>query len=317
MYCDGYGVRLAARLIGLPVPHRMTGADWIWGIAAHVPGVRALALPAGVGPRRLDRGGGEAAPLVPAAGGARHPPRLLRPRRPPLRARAGAHRRAPAGRSARGHGHAPAGDVGRGERRPHRGLRRVDRRRAVRLRGRRGAARAPLDRRQRPRVDLPPGGGAAADVAALPAGQPNLPLPRAAASGVAGARADAGAGRWRPRHRRARDRRQLRREGRGRGARRAARRRGPARARIRGRVRARAAAAAGGNAAPPVDPGAAHRLRGRGPRPHGARLRPGPARRVGRARPGRRAGRGRSAPGARREPRPNAAGRSPGLHSSR
>ncbi len=34
VYCDGYGVRLAARLIGLPVPHRMTGADWIWGLAA-------------------------------------------------------------------------------------------------------------------------------------------------------------------------------------------------------------------------------------------------------------------------------------------
>ncbi len=34
VYCDGYGVRLAARLIGLPVPHRMTGADWIWAVAA-------------------------------------------------------------------------------------------------------------------------------------------------------------------------------------------------------------------------------------------------------------------------------------------
>ena len=34
VYCDGYGVRLAARLIGLQVPFRMTGADWIWGIAA-------------------------------------------------------------------------------------------------------------------------------------------------------------------------------------------------------------------------------------------------------------------------------------------
>jgi len=34
VYCDGYGVRLAARLIGLRVPFRMTGADWIWGIAA-------------------------------------------------------------------------------------------------------------------------------------------------------------------------------------------------------------------------------------------------------------------------------------------
>jgi N-acetylglucosaminyldiphosphoundecaprenol N-acetyl-beta-D-mannosaminyltransferase len=28
VYCDGYGVRLAAR-----VPHRMTGADWIWELA--------------------------------------------------------------------------------------------------------------------------------------------------------------------------------------------------------------------------------------------------------------------------------------------
>jgi N-acetylglucosaminyldiphosphoundecaprenol N-acetyl-beta-D-mannosaminyltransferase len=34
VYCDGYGVRLAARAIGLEVPHRMTGADWIWSVAA-------------------------------------------------------------------------------------------------------------------------------------------------------------------------------------------------------------------------------------------------------------------------------------------
>ena len=34
VYCDGYGVRLAARLIGRAVPHRMTGADWIWSMAA-------------------------------------------------------------------------------------------------------------------------------------------------------------------------------------------------------------------------------------------------------------------------------------------
>jgi N-acetylglucosaminyldiphosphoundecaprenol N-acetyl-beta-D-mannosaminyltransferase len=33
VYCDGYGVRLAARVLGTPVPHRMTGADWIWGLA--------------------------------------------------------------------------------------------------------------------------------------------------------------------------------------------------------------------------------------------------------------------------------------------
>jgi N-acetylglucosaminyldiphosphoundecaprenol N-acetyl-beta-D-mannosaminyltransferase len=34
IYCDGYGVRLAARSLGLDVPHRMTGADWVWGLAA-------------------------------------------------------------------------------------------------------------------------------------------------------------------------------------------------------------------------------------------------------------------------------------------
>jgi N-acetylglucosaminyldiphosphoundecaprenol N-acetyl-beta-D-mannosaminyltransferase len=33
VYCDGYGVRLATRALGLPVPHRMTGADWIWDLA--------------------------------------------------------------------------------------------------------------------------------------------------------------------------------------------------------------------------------------------------------------------------------------------
>jgi N-acetylglucosaminyldiphosphoundecaprenol N-acetyl-beta-D-mannosaminyltransferase len=34
VYCDGYGVRLAARALDLPIPHRMTGADWIWSLAA-------------------------------------------------------------------------------------------------------------------------------------------------------------------------------------------------------------------------------------------------------------------------------------------
>jgi N-acetylglucosaminyldiphosphoundecaprenol N-acetyl-beta-D-mannosaminyltransferase len=34
IYCDGYGVRLAARVLEVPVPHRMTGADWVWGLAA-------------------------------------------------------------------------------------------------------------------------------------------------------------------------------------------------------------------------------------------------------------------------------------------
>ncbi|HZU14168.1 MAG TPA: WecB/TagA/CpsF family glycosyltransferase [Chloroflexota bacterium] len=34
VYCDGTGVQLAARLLGTPLPARMTGADWIWDLAA-------------------------------------------------------------------------------------------------------------------------------------------------------------------------------------------------------------------------------------------------------------------------------------------
>jgi N-acetylglucosaminyldiphosphoundecaprenol N-acetyl-beta-D-mannosaminyltransferase len=34
VYCDGYGVRLAARALDREIPHRMTGADWVWGLAA-------------------------------------------------------------------------------------------------------------------------------------------------------------------------------------------------------------------------------------------------------------------------------------------
>ena len=34
VYCDGYGVRLAAKALEVPVPHRMTGADWIWALAS-------------------------------------------------------------------------------------------------------------------------------------------------------------------------------------------------------------------------------------------------------------------------------------------
>src|SRR3982750_3569561 len=34
VYCDGYGVRLAAKALDVDIPHRMTGADWIWGLAA-------------------------------------------------------------------------------------------------------------------------------------------------------------------------------------------------------------------------------------------------------------------------------------------
>ena len=34
VYCDGYGVRLAAKALEVEIPHRMTGADWIWDLGA-------------------------------------------------------------------------------------------------------------------------------------------------------------------------------------------------------------------------------------------------------------------------------------------
>lgn len=37
-FCDGNGVRLGARLLGQDLPHRMTGADWIWDLAAAAEG---------------------------------------------------------------------------------------------------------------------------------------------------------------------------------------------------------------------------------------------------------------------------------------
>ena len=55
VYCDGYGVRLATKAIGLPVPHRMTGADWIWGVAALCEARGPLALPARLRRRRVRR----------------------------------------------------------------------------------------------------------------------------------------------------------------------------------------------------------------------------------------------------------------------
>ncbi|MEC7240491.1 MAG: WecB/TagA/CpsF family glycosyltransferase [Myxococcota bacterium] len=37
-YCDGEGIRLGARLLGQRLPSRMTGADWIWSLAARAEG---------------------------------------------------------------------------------------------------------------------------------------------------------------------------------------------------------------------------------------------------------------------------------------
>jgi N-acetylglucosaminyldiphosphoundecaprenol N-acetyl-beta-D-mannosaminyltransferase len=38
VYCDGNGVRLGAQILGRSLPARMTGADWIWDLAAAAEG---------------------------------------------------------------------------------------------------------------------------------------------------------------------------------------------------------------------------------------------------------------------------------------
>ena len=50
VYCDGYGVRLAARVLNMPVPHRMTGADWDLGPGHVVRTDRSADLPARLKP---------------------------------------------------------------------------------------------------------------------------------------------------------------------------------------------------------------------------------------------------------------------------
>jgi N-acetylglucosaminyldiphosphoundecaprenol N-acetyl-beta-D-mannosaminyltransferase len=39
-YCDGAGIKLGARMLGDHLPERMTGADWIWDLAARAEAER-------------------------------------------------------------------------------------------------------------------------------------------------------------------------------------------------------------------------------------------------------------------------------------
>ena len=175
VYCDGYGVRLAARVLGRPVPYRMTGADWIWALArlceldGHGLYLRRVRAAAGAGRGRT------AAPPLPAAARVRRPPRVLRSRLAPQRAGDRAHQRAAAADRAGRDGHAEAGVVGRPLRRPARRLRNLDRRLAVRLRLRSYAARAPMARGQWSRMDLQTRDRASSDVAAVSAREPGVP----------------------------------------------------------------------------------------------------------------------------------------------
>ena len=113
VYCDGYGVRVAARALGVEEPHRMTGADWVWGLASicEADGISLYLL--GSEPGGRPRGRPPAAPLAPRSRRRRRPSRLLRCRLPAQRPRARGHQRVPPEHPARGHGEPEAGAVGR------------------------------------------------------------------------------------------------------------------------------------------------------------------------------------------------------------
>src|SRR4051794_2283118 len=174
----GAGGREGARAAD-PAPDDRRGLDL--DARRAVRGERAVDLPARVRAGDRPRGRQPAAALVPAAADRRLAPRVLRHRVPARGARRRGHQRAPAGHPPRRHGHPQAGAVGAAARRPHRRRRLLDGRRPLRLRVRPDPARSGLAGRQWAGMDLQTRHRAAADVAALPAGQPGVPEPGARA----------------------------------------------------------------------------------------------------------------------------------------
>jgi N-acetylglucosaminyldiphosphoundecaprenol N-acetyl-beta-D-mannosaminyltransferase len=74
VYADGYGVRLAARALDRPVPHRMTGADWIWDLAGLAAAAGQSMYLLGSEPGVAARAAGQLRARVPAldVAGAHH-----------------------------------------------------------------------------------------------------------------------------------------------------------------------------------------------------------------------------------------------------
>jgi N-acetylglucosaminyldiphosphoundecaprenol N-acetyl-beta-D-mannosaminyltransferase len=66
VYCDGYGVRLAAKALDRPIPQRMTGADWIWSLAALCAGTGQSVYLLGSDPGVARRAAGRLASVFPA-----------------------------------------------------------------------------------------------------------------------------------------------------------------------------------------------------------------------------------------------------------
>ena len=77
VYCDGYGVRLAAKALSAEIPHRMTGADWIWDLAALCEQQDRSVYLLGCDPGVAAQAGQRLRRAHPGPARRRHPPRLL------------------------------------------------------------------------------------------------------------------------------------------------------------------------------------------------------------------------------------------------
>ena len=87
-------MRLAAKALDVPVPHRMTGADWIWGLAALCEAAGSSLYLLGSEPRRRAARPPRACSAGTRACASPAPPRLLRARLAARRARHRGHQRA-------------------------------------------------------------------------------------------------------------------------------------------------------------------------------------------------------------------------------
>ena len=149
---------LAAKALDVEIPHRMTGADWIWGARRAVRGRAGsrstCSAPSPGSPREAGRAAARAGTRGCEIAGTHHG--YFEIGSPARRPRRRGHQRAPAGHPARRAWARPKQELWvQQQRRPPRRRRAVDRRRAVRLRLGPRPARPGLVGRQWPGMDLP------------------------------------------------------------------------------------------------------------------------------------------------------------------
>ena len=117
VYCDGYGVRLAAKALSAEIPHRMTGADWIWDLATLCERATRSVYLLGCEPGVARQAGRACAARTRSCASSARTTATSRSARA-RRARHRGHQPLQARHPARRHGNAEAGDLGAAHRRP-------------------------------------------------------------------------------------------------------------------------------------------------------------------------------------------------------